>query len=228
MKAKLVDFYELAPGVRHFEFSIPELEQIEFTPGQFISVNEETNGKQITRAYSICSASPGNHFELCLNRVDEGLISPLLFDLKPGNEIEVSGPLGYFTLRNPDRDLLLIATGTGIAPFRSMLHAHLPEATTQFTLLFGARHEAGVLYKAELEALAQRQPNFRFWPTLTKPTLTWNGLTGRVQTHLDEALGGRTDLDVYLCGMKEMVDDIRARLKQRGFDRKQIIYEKYD
>ena len=66
------------------------------------------------------------------------------------------------------------------------------------------------------------------WPTLSRPDATWSGRQGHVQAHLAEAIEDRRDLDFYLCGLKEMVDDVRAVLKGLGFDRKQIFYEKYD
>ena len=96
------------------------------------------------------------------------------------------------------------------------------------TLLFGVRYEANLLYRGEFEEMARRFPQFRFWPTLTRPGPEWAGRTGRVQAHLSDAIGGRRDLDVYLCGLKEMVDGIRGMLKEMGFDRKQVFYEKYD
>jgi len=219
--------------VHHFEFEVPGLENLPFTPGQFISVIDRVNGKTITRAYSIASPRDGNRFELCLNRVEDGIVSPYLFTLKPGDEIEVGEPLGYFTLRHPGHRAVFIATGTGIAPFRSMLLDHLPRTQPHITLLFGVRYEQGLLYRTELEALAKEYESFRFFPTITRPTESWHGRTGRVQAHLDEALAIRTPeelstIDVYICGLKEMVDEVRKELKQRGFDRKQIIYEKYD
>jgi ferredoxin-NADP reductase len=151
-----------------------------------------------------------------------------LFEMQPGDCIEMRPPLGLFVLRQPPRDSIFIATGTGIAPFRSMLQAHLDAASTAFTLLFGVRYESHLLYRAEFEELALRHPHFRFWPTLTRPDPAWTGRQGRVQMHLAEAIGERRDLDIYLCGLKEMVDDVRAVLKALGFDRKQIFYEKYD
>ena len=92
-----------------------------FKPGQFVSLSDEVAGRKVTRAYSIASAPDGNRFELCLNRVNLGTFSPHLFALRPGGEIPMSGPLGTFTLRDPIRDSLFVATGTGVAPFRSML-----------------------------------------------------------------------------------------------------------
>jgi Flavodoxin reductases (ferredoxin-NADPH reductases) family 1 len=228
MTARLLESREIAQGVRHFEFELTGGEEFSFAPGQFVSFKRTFEGKEIVRAYSIASVPNGSRFALCLNEVPSGLFSPFLFSLQPGAEIEVAPPLGYFTLRNRDRDILMIATGTGVAPFRSILTANLAELSTQVTLLLGTRYASTLLYREEFEDLARKYPNFRFWPTITRPDEDWTGRTGRVQQHLDEALGGRTDLDVYLCGLKEMVDDIRGRLKQRGFDRKHLVYEKYD
>mgnify|MGYP001476270020 CR=1 FL=1 len=233
LKAKLVSWKELAPEVHHFEFEVPGVENFTFIPGQFVSVVERLHDKEITRAYSIASPRDGNRFALCLNRVADGIVSSYLFQLKPGDEVEMGEPLGYFTLRHPGHRSVFIATGTGIAPFRSMLLEHLPKSHSRITLLFGARYEQGLLYRDELERLAQNNESFHFLPTITRPTETWTGLTGRVQQHLDQALAipsyeDQSTLDVYVCGLKEMVDDVRAELKKRGLDRKQIIYEKYD
>jgi len=233
MEAKLIDSREIAPGVRHFEFEALGVERLDFVPGQFTSFTEVIEGKEITRAYSLASAPSGtSRFELCLNRVEHGHLSPRLFEMKPGDRIEMRQPLGLFVLRQPPRDSIFIATGTGIAPFRSMLQAHLKESSSAITLLFGVRYESHLLYRSEFEEMTWRHPQFRFWPTLTRPEAGWKGRQGRVQAHLAEAIGAiderRGDLDFYLCGLKEMVDDVRGVLKGQGFDRKQIFYEKYD
>jgi CDP-4-dehydro-6-deoxyglucose reductase len=149
--------------------------------------------------------------------------------MKPGDRIQMRQPLGLFVLRQQaPRNSIFIATGTGIAPFRSMLQAHLNASSPAFTLLFGVRYESHVLYRREFEEMALAHANFRFWPTLTRPDGGWKGRHGRVQAHLTEAIGERRDVDFYLCGLKEMVDEVRGLLKAQGFDRKQIFYEKYD
>lgn len=184
--------------------------------------------KKITRAYSICSEPGGNRFELCLNRLQEGIFSPYLFEMQPGDAVEMRPPLGQFVLR-PDAGAVMVATGTGIAPFRSILRSHLARGDRRpMTLLFGVRYESTILYREEFESLALRYPNFRFWPSLSRPEPGWPGRAGHVQAHLAEAIGERRDLNVYICGLKLMVDDVRTILKGMGFDRKQIIYEKYD
>jgi ferredoxin-NADP reductase len=229
MRARLIESHEIAPDVRHFLFAAEGVERLEYLPGQFVSLSAECDGKTITRAYSLASAPRGDaRFELCLNRVERGHISPRLFAMQPGDSIEMRPPLGMFVMRHPPRESVFIATGTGIAPFRAMLEAHLTTASPAITLVFGVRYESHLMYRAEFEALARDFSQFRFWPTLSRPDESWTGRTGHVQTHLAEAVGDRRDLDVYLCGLKQMVDDVRGLLKGMGFDRKQIFYEKYD
>ncbi len=228
MTATLIEFTDIGDEVRHFVFEA-DTPDFGFIPGQFVSLSDMVDGKKVTRAYSIASHPQGQLFELCLNRVTDGKLSPRLFDMQIGDSIDMQGPLGYFVLRNPVSDSVLVATGTGIAPFRAMLKAHLahhPEH--QFTLVFGVRYEMNLMYREEFEHLGQQYPNFHFWPTLSRPGENWKGRTGHVQPYVLEAIGERRDLDVYICGLKLMVDDVRARLKALGFDRKRIIYEKYD
>jgi len=229
VRARLLESHELAPEVRHFVFDVPGAVELQFKAGQFVSLSETLAGKKITRAYSIASLPKGNRFELCLNLVHESAFSPHLFAMKPGDSVEMTPPLGFFVIRNPAREALFVATGTGIAPFRPMVRDYLahPDAN-QLTLVFGVRYENSIYYRDDFEALAREHPNFRFWPTLSRPDDSWTGRTGHVQIHLLEAIGDRRDLDVYICGLKAMVDDVRAILKELGFDRKQIIFEKYD
>lgn len=229
LKARLVDSWELAPDIRHFVFDVPEMESLAFAPGQFFSCVADVDGQPITRAYSVAAPASGNRFELCLNRVENGHLSPFMFDLKPGDTLDAKGPYGAFTLREPLADAVFVATGTGIAPFRAILADILGrDDDHQYTLIFGVRYENHLLYRDEFERLQRDHANLHFLPTLSRPGEQWTGRTGHVQRHLDEAIGDRRDLRVYACGLKAMVDDVRAILKAQGFDRKQIIYEKYD
>lgn len=229
MTARLQEARLLSPGIKHFVFEVPGVTELEFQAGQFVSFTEEIRGKQVTRAYSIASRPAGNRFELCLNVVPDGYFSPYLFGLEAGAEVRMKGPLGTFVLRPPVRDTVMVATGTGISPFRGMLAEALEKHPgQQFTLIFGARHQHGLVFAGEFREWEQTHANFRFVPTLTQPEADWIGREGRVQPLVLEAVGERRDLDIYVCGLKAMVDDVRTILKARGFDRKQIISEKYD
>ena len=228
MRARLIASRELAPRTSHFEFEASGWPG-NFEPGQFLSLTKVIDGNEITRAYSIASPPSGGRFALCANYVEGGRFTPFLFSLAPGDEVDFTGPWGTFTRRTPPADSIFVATGTGIAPFRSMLPAALTAyPDRRFTLIFGVRHQNGLLYDAEFRALAEAHPNFTYQPTLTRPEADWAGATGRVQPLVLTTAGERRDIDVYICGMREMVDDLRAQLKALGFDRKRIIYESYD
>jgi len=228
LRARLVGSRELAPGTRHFEFEVPGWDGA-FVPGQFLSLTRREGDAEITRAYSIASPPGGNRFALCANLVPGGRFTPFLFSMQPGDEVGATGPYGTFNLRQPPVDSLFVATGTGIAPFRSILLARLAELRgARITLIFGVRHAHGLLYDAELKDLAARFPYFEYRPTVTRPEPGWAGLAGRVHDHVLDALGHRRDADVYICGLRDMVDELRGRLKAVGLDRKRMIYERYD
>src|SRR6202041_1800117 len=114
--------------------------------------------------------------------VQEGRLSPWLFSLSPGGDMDFKGPYGAFILRRPVSDSIFVATGTGIAPFRSILLSKLREhPDRRFTLIFGVRYEEGLLYNDEFRSLAEACPNFEYRPTLTRPPQSWTGRVGRVQ-----------------------------------------------
>src|SRR5690606_10185739 len=144
-----------------FVFSVDGVEQFPFIPGQFVSFTEHFDGKPITRAYSIASLPDANRFELCVNEVKGGRFSPHLFRLRPGERVPMKGPVGTFTLRDPQGDALFIATGTGVAPMRGFLQQALQSGSkARLQLLFGVRYEHSLLYREEFTALALAYPNF--------------------------------------------------------------------
>jgi ferredoxin-NADP reductase len=232
--ARLVRSVPLTDFTKHLEFEVPEVSQFGFVAGQWLSAKEhKQDGEEITRAYSIASPPNGsNRFAFCLNRVEEGFMSNFLCDLEPGAEVPFQGPFGNFILRPPMRDTLFIATGTGIAPFRSMLHWVLAGQSRHqerhLWLLYGSRTEKDIYYHDEFLKLAQDHTNFHYLPTLSRGDANWRGLRGYVQEHVPGIVGGRTDIHAYICGLKKMITANRDLLKGLGWDRKSIIFEAYD
>ncbi len=215
-----------------------------FVAGQWLSLKtNKPDGEEITRAYSIASPPDDtNRFALCLNRVQDGFMSNYLCDMKEATEISCQGPFGNFILRPPMRDTIFIATGTGIAPIRSMLHWLFEGADEggssrvgdtrhqgkQVWLLFGSRTERDIYYHDEFLRLAELRSNFQYLPTLSRGGPEWRGLRGYVQEHVPRIAANRTDMHAYICGLKKMITANRDLLKGLGWDRKQIIYEAYD
>ncbi len=234
LRASLARSTELSEFTKHLEFEVKDIPRLGFVPGQWLSLTaSKPDGEEITRAYSIASAPTDNgRFAFCLNRVQDGFMSNHLCDMTEGEEITFQGPFGSFILRPPLRDTVFIATGTGIAPFRSILHWLLEDFPRheghQFSLLFGVRREEDIYYREDFERLAAEHRTFEFLPTLSRGGPDWRGLRGYVQEHLPKIVGSRTDMHAYICGLDKMVSANRALLKSLGWDRKQILYEKYD
>jgi ferredoxin-NADP reductase len=164
--------------------------------------------------------------------VQDGFMSNFLCDMQEGDEISCQGPFGDFILRPPLRDTIFIATGTGVAPFRSMLHWLLAEPVRhqgrQLWLLFGNRTKEDIYYHEEFVKLDAQHPNFQYLPTLSRGADDWRGLRGYVQEHVPEIVEGRSDMHAYICGLDKMIKANRELLKGMGWDRKSILYEKYD
>ncbi|HZQ23732.1 MAG TPA: FAD-dependent oxidoreductase [Terriglobales bacterium] len=253
--ARLVGATDLSELTKHLEFEIPDVPRFGFVPGQWLSFKtQKPDGEEITRAYSIASPPrEDNTFALCLNRVQDGFMSNYLCDMKMGQQIRIQGPFGDFILRPPMRDTIFIATGTGIAPFRSMLHwlfptdlsrdippegekAALPGKTQpsarheghQVWLVYGNRTEKDIYYDAEFKRMAGEHPNFRYLSSLSRPGEAWNGLRGYVQQHVPGVVGSHPGMRAYICGLEKMVKANRELLKGLGWDRKSILAEKYD
>jgi ferredoxin-NADP reductase len=232
--ANLIRSNRLSEFTKHLEFEMESVPHFGFVPGQWLSLKHtRPDGEEITRAYSIASPpSENSHFALCLNRVQDGFMSNFLCDMKEGDEISCQGPFGDFILRPPMRDTVFIATGTGIAPFRSMLHWVLADPARhqnkQLWLIFGNRTESDIYYHEEFLQFAREHENFYYMPTLSRAGPGWQGLRGYVQEHVPVIAQRRSDMHAYICGLDKMVKANRELLKSLGWDRKDIRYEKYD
>lgn len=232
MTARLTDAVALSEFTKHIEFEV-DAPKFGFVPGQWVSLKHaKPDGEEITRAYSIASPPDGARFALCLNRVQDGFMSNYLCDLPEGAEISAQGPFGNFILRPPLRDTIFIATGTGIAPYRSMLQWLFADPSRhqekQFWLAFGSRTQRDIYYHDEFLQLAAEHPNFHYMPTLSRGSDNWPGLRGYVQEHVRAVAEGHLDRHAYVCGLDKMVSANRELLKSLGWDRKSILYEKYD
>jgi CDP-4-dehydro-6-deoxyglucose reductase, E3 len=219
--AEVVRVHDLTHDVRELDLRLISPATLSFQPGQFISfeIPVEEKPYPMTRAYSIASPpSQQSVLTLVFNRVDHGPGSTFLFGLKPGDPIHFKGPAGSFRLRDDAlRNLLFVATGTGIAPIRSMLHTLLTKGSQQLvTLLWGLRSQRDLYYQEELHKLATRYPLFHRTVTLSRPDPGWTGPTGRVTALVQERVKTVDNLAVYLCGNGGMIKDVTDFLRSKG------------
>jgi len=217
--SRVAHITNLTHDVRVIRLELIQPTEIRFEAGQFVSFEVPKPGLPfpVTRPYSIASApSKRDAIDLLLNRVPDGPGSTFLFSLQPGDTTSFRGPAGTFVLREyPERRLLFVATGTGIAPIRSMLHARLP-SPTPVTLIWGLRHDDDVYYQDELAAFAQTFPEFSYTITLSQPSTSWTGASGRVQAHIEPHIATVDDLAVYVCGSNAMITSVTEQIRSRG------------
>jgi CDP-4-dehydro-6-deoxyglucose reductase len=249
-EARLIRVRPLSPGVRELTFERTDGVPMSFEPGQWVNAllpvappaSHEGRGS-LKRSYSIASAPDGSpHFDIAVTRVQDGPGSTWLHALEPGRVVPFSGPQGFFT-RNP-RDgppSLMVATGTGLTPMRSMVRAAVASSSAvdaPVRILLGVRREDDVLYGDEFQALARAHPFIQFDVTLSQPGAGWQGRRGYVQTHVRElwealaatsAAAGEATPHVYVCGLERMVGSVRNLLrKEMGLAREQVHSERYD
>ncbi|MGC1810287.1 MAG: FAD-dependent oxidoreductase, partial [Candidatus Binataceae bacterium] len=162
--AVVARIFDHAPGTRSLFLAPTDESEIHFLPGQFISLAIPLGDETRTRPYSIAS-QPGNGapYEICFNRVANGRGAGWLFDRKVGDAIGFSGPFGAFMMeRAPAAETIFIALATGIAPIRPMIHRATAGAHLAMTLLYAAPSLEQLLYRAEFEEIAGRDPGFHF------------------------------------------------------------------
>ena len=209
----------------------PEAHRAEGTDPE--AVNEGT-GLLIKRAYSIASSSVANeHVEFYVALVPSGALTPRLFALQPGDKIWMSPKFtGMLTLDQvpADKNVVFVATGTGIAPYMSMIRTHLAgDHERKFAVLHGARRSRDLGYRVELVYLTRTRRNLTYIPVVSEPeteTKPWTGRAGFLQdlwaTNPLEAAWGLPpkpdNTHVFLCGNPLMIQNMLAVLKQEGFN----------
>ncbi|MDH5822595.1 ferredoxin--NADP reductase [Luteimonas sp. RD2P54] len=242
---KLVDRRMLAPGIAHLSFVRSDGQPLDFIPGQFVQVHfHYADGTPTKRSYSLATVhdhalGPGEAVEIAVSYVPGGAATALFEGLEPGGEVDASGPFGRFCLMPTDanRRYLLIATGTGVTPYRAMLpllERALAERGVEVVLLFGARRPAELLYGDEFRAFAAAHPAFRFVPCFSRELPDPGSAQahpdvrhGYVQQFLDEFAPDAEGDIAYLCGNPNMVDACFEALKGHGLPVARIRREKY-
>ena len=215
-------------------------EPVAFEPGQYLTIGVESNGKLLQRPYSIASSARETEdgYEYYVRLVTGGVFTPLLWRLDVGAGMSMKGPKGKFILQpDDDRTHVFISSGTGIAPFISMMKTLLYDgAPRRAIILPGASYEHDLGYRELLEQWqADGTYPLTYVPTLSRPgspeNSRWAGRVGRVEAivpHVYDELGLTVDNSIaYICGNPDMIAAVDATLLGRGFPEEQIRKELY-
>jgi ferredoxin-NADP reductase len=241
---------KIAPGISHLAFRKVSQEgqesgdpRFEFEPGQFITLLLGEGKDLKRRSYSIASIPPGGGLkveliEIVVSYVQGGFASEILFNLKPGQVLKAMGPVGRLVLKKEESKsrYILIGTGTGIGPYRSMLPALLERVRENLNfsvdIVLGVRTQIEAMFKEDFEAFANQHPNMRFQVCYSREKA--ENLINKKNEHLGyvQESFGRLNLNpaqdaVYLCGNPNMIDEAFESLKTLGFEIGDIRREKY-
>lgn len=233
--ARLEDIQPLNDRYAHLYFELEQPHQLPFLSGQYLSIKVSPQGER--RSYSLCSTPATDHgFELLIDYAPDGIGSRYLKDLKFGDTIEFIGPMGRFVLADQkEPEIVLIATGSGVAPYRSMILdlLQLKQDARQITLLWGMRYQEQLFWQDELVELAENFSNFTFHPVISQATPEWQLCRGRVT----DCLWGHTfewlklpllsQTGFYLCGNTDMITATTQLLQDKGVNPTQIHTEKF-
>jgi propane monooxygenase reductase subunit len=220
---------ELTHDIRRLVLS--GADQLTFKPGQYVDIT--IPGSEDVRSFSMANLPGTGDLEFMIKLYPDGKFSSLLAGdgLTPGDEVQVTGPFGVFTLREKsERPLLFIGGGAGMAPILALLRAMAEQGSERPAIYYyGARGPADLFHLEELAELERRLPNFRFVPALSHcdEDSDWDGARGLITdvvAELEKELG---EVDAYLCGPPPMVDAAIAMLDQSGVPESRVYYDKF-
>lgn len=213
-------------------FDVPEnlKSDFKFIAGHYITIKKELNGKEIRRAYSICSDPNGNELKVAIKAVENGTFSIYATTvLKKGDVLEVSKPEGRFILEpQPNKNYIAFAAGSGITPVMAMLKSALKTDNT-FTLIYGNRTIKETIFKSELDALAENNSNINVHYIYSQENaddaLFGRCDTGNVNYFLKNKYKNTSFDEAFLCGPEAMIKEVTETLISNNIDKENIHYE---
>jgi Na+-transporting NADH:ubiquinone oxidoreductase subunit F len=234
-RARVAELRDLTHDIKLVRFELIDPETIEFNPGAYIQLQSKPYAKSaesVYRAYSVASdPADTHHLDLLIRLVPGGICTTWVFEhLKEGEEIRFNGPHGDFEIQDTDAEMIFIAGGSGMAPFRSILsemkRTGNPRTCRYF---FGAVSRRDMFYLDEMKQFENDLPDFKFIPALSapEPDDKWDGETGLITEVVDRHYPDCSGKEAYLCGSPGMIDACIKVLTTNGMPEENIFYDKF-
>lgn len=203
----------------------PGAPALAFLPGQYVNIDVPGTGR--SRSYSFSSAPGDQQISFLIKMIPGGVMSGWLAEAKPGDKLNLTGPFGSFYLREVQRPLLMLAGGTGLAPFLSMLEVLARGGSQQkIHLIYGVTRDIDLVLVDAVEAYTARLANFSF-TTVVADESSQHPRKGWVTQYMPEDMLRTAHPDVYLCGPPPMVDAVRQYFDANGVEPNSFYYEKF-
>ncbi|SHE77217.1 benzoate/toluate 1,2-dioxygenase reductase subunit [Modicisalibacter ilicicola DSM 19980] len=205
---------------------LDENTELAFLPGQYIHIDVPGSGEH--RSYSFSSLPGEKRATFLIRNIPGGVMSAYLTErAQQGERLSLTGPMGSFYLREVTRPVLMLAGGTGLAPFLSML-AQLVEkgCDAPIHMIYGVNKDDHLVKLEALDAFAEKLPSFSY-TTVVVDEASQNPRKGYVTHHMDQQVLNDGDVDVYLCGPPPMVDAVLHYFDDQGIAPQSFHYEKF-
>jgi len=232
-EAKVTNLTDLTHDIKEVEISLEDPSEIEFKAGQFIQIEVpeyELTDEPVYRAYSVSSQpSLKNKVKLQIKLVPNGICTTYVHKhMKVGESIKFNGAYGDFFLRDTQKDIIMMATGSGMAPMNSIL-LDMAEKNNdrKVTYLFGCKKKCDLFLIEEMSKLEKKLPNFKFVPALSRPEDDWKGETGRLNNLVKDYVKDPENTEAYLCAGTKVVNSYKEALIEAGVSEEQIFYDDF-
>ncbi|MBT4541129.1 hypothetical protein HOC35_06460 [Candidatus Woesearchaeota archaeon] len=234
MEYKITELIQEGKTTRTFRLVPVEGKVIDFKSGQFVMLTAEIKVDEkvqlVKRAYSISSSPKKEYLDLTIRRVPKGLMSNYVMDLKKGDIMEIDGPYGKFIFEDNMEEIVLIAGGFGVMPFRSMINYIVDnKLNTKVTLIVSERHFNDTVFKEEFEKLNSTHKNINYFITYTRVDKNPEyGFIGRLDKEkLSKMIINFKKPYYFSCGSVGFINNIKEILIKQGADEKKIDIEGY-
>jgi benzoate/toluate 1,2-dioxygenase reductase subunit len=223
---KLASVEQLSASTIRFSVALDTPQLLDFLPGQYVNI--KVPGSDQTRSYSFSSAPGAPLASFVVRNVPQGLMSTYLSDqAQAGQALSFTGPFGSFYLRPVQRPVLLLAGGTGIAPFLSMLETLAAKGFTQpVRLVFAVTNDHDLVALEQLDRIAATHPQFQYVTSVAAQASS-HPRKGYATAHVEPGWMNGGDVDIYLCGPVPMVEAVRTWLDSTGVKPASFHFEKF-
>ncbi len=229
LPCRVQEMNHLADDVMQIFIKLPASERLQFLPGQYIDILLE-DGRH--RSFSIANAPHDDEFlELHIRLVEKGLFTPKVFNSMQNKDLlRIEGPHGsFFFHEESNKDILLMAGGTGFAPIKGIIEHLISEQNSRPVYLYwGVRTEADLYMRELAEKWAAKFDNIQFIPVLSDVDSNWSGRTGYVHEAVLADFDDLSVFDVYACGPPAMIKSAEQSFQEKGMQKNQFFYDSFD
>ncbi|MHC4916169.1 MAG: FAD-binding oxidoreductase, partial [Planctomycetota bacterium] len=234
-RARVASVRDLTPDIKEVVLDLIDPAEIDFRAGQYVQLEVppyELTAEPVYRAYSVASPpSRRSRIELMIKYVPGGICTTYVHRyLRAGDEVVLNGPYGEFGLRDSDRDVVMVAGGSGMAPMVSILADMAERGVRRMTrYFFGANAVADLFLTERMREFEAELPDYRFVPVVWRPAEngSWSGERGLVTEALGRAVQSAAECEGYLCGSPAMIDACVEVLRAKGVPEERIFYDKF-